>query len=109
MMKKQKMLFAIAILSAYSFLAAENQETLMKLVNTKTGFVLVEFKNGLPTFTDRFLEAEMKERGVSIPAARRNDFQGKDTVLLNDPLFQKAFVEIYVPLSIASPVYQWQQ
>ena len=81
----------------------------MKLVNTKTGFVLVEFKNGQPSFSDRFLEAEMKERGIAIPAARKNDFQGKETICLSDPLFQKAFVEIYVPLSIASPLYQWQK
>ena len=80
----------------------------MKLVNTRTGFVVVEFKDGAAQFQDRFLEAEMRDRGISIPALRRADFGGKDTVYPGDPMFQKAFADIYVPLSIASPNYQWK-
>jgi hypothetical protein len=103
--------FAAALLLAAQtlFAAAPHEDQDMKLVNTKSNFVVVEFKEGKPLFHDRFLEAEMKERGIGIPPARRADFGGKETIPLGDPLFQKAFVEIYVPLSIASPIYQWQR
>ena len=80
----------------------------MKLVNTQSGFVVVEFTDGKVRFGDRFLEAEMKESGIRIPPNKRSEFQGKETVLLGEPLFQKAFEEIYVPLTIASPAYRWE-
>jgi len=51
----------------------------------------------------------MKERGIIIPLSRRADFEGKQSIRLDDPLFYKAFAEIYVPQSIASPIYQWQK
>ncbi len=81
----------------------------MKLVNTKTGFVVVEFEKGKARFYDRFLEAELKDRGVCIPLANLSEFGGKDVVFPEDPLFEKAFFEIYVPFSIANPVYQWKK
>lgn len=80
----------------------------MKLVNTKTGFVVVEFKQGKAEFHDRFLEAEMKETGILIPPALTHSFQDKEVIFLGDPLFEKAFVEVYYPLCIANAVYQWK-
>jgi hypothetical protein len=93
------------ILAAGSIFASGED---MKLVNTNTGFVVVEFKNGQPLFHDRFLKEEMADRGIAIPPSRKADFEGKDAVFPGDSLFQKAFAEIYVPLSIASPIYQWR-
>lgn len=80
----------------------------MKLVNTQSGFVVVEFENGEARFGDRFLEAEMKESGILIPSSRVAEFDGKKTILLGDRHFEKAFVEIYVPFTIASSDYHWE-
>lgn len=101
-MKRTLFLAASAITAAFS-----NGED-MKLVNTKTGFVVVEFKQGKVEFHDRFLEAEMKETGILIPPAMAKIFEEKEVVFLGDPLFEKAFVEVYYPLCIANAVYQWQ-
>ena len=73
----------------------------MKLVNTKTGYVIVEFNEGKAHFNDRFLEAEMKETGIWIPPALASSFENKETIYLGDPL--------YYPLCISPIVYQWQQ
>jgi hypothetical protein len=102
-MKRTLFLAASAIMTAFT-----NGEP-MKLVNTKTGFVVVEFKQGKAEFHDRFLEAEMKETGILIPPSFVSQYQGKEVILLTDPLFEKAFIEIYYPLCIANVVYQWQK
>ncbi len=101
-MKRTLFLAASAITTAFT-----NGES-MKLVNTKTGFVVVEFKLGKAEFFDRFLEVEMKETGILIPPSMSKSFGDKEMILLGDPLFEKAFVEIYYPLCIANAVYQWQ-
>ena len=69
---------AIALFTASALFAIQQEEVPMKLVNSRSGFVLVEFKNGAPLFHDRFLEAEMKERGVVIPSNRRAEYEGKE-------------------------------
>jgi hypothetical protein len=107
-MKKRMALLAMALFAASALIANQQEEITMKLVNTRNGFVIVEFKNGSPQFHDRFLEAEMKESGIAIPAKRRDDFKGKDTIYFDDPQFQQAFTEIYVPLVLASKQYEWQ-
>ena len=81
----------------------------MKLVNTKTGFVVVEFEKGKARFYDRFLEAELKDRGIFIPLPNVSEFGGKSVIFPEDLLFEKAFFEIYVPFSIANPTYQWEK
>ncbi len=101
-MKRTLFLAASAITAAFS-----NGED-MKLINTKTGFVVVEFKKGKVEFHDRFLEAEMKETGILIPPAMFKSYGNKEVIFLGDALFEKAFVEVYYPLCIANTVYQWQ-
>ena len=100
-MKFYTLLAAVAIYG----LGAED----MKLVHAKTGFVVVEFNEGKALFFDRFLEEELKDRGIFIPQAERSQFDGKKVVFPSDPLFEKAFVEVYYPLSIAQSVYKWQK
>ncbi|PIS02850.1 MAG: hypothetical protein COT85_02120 [Chlamydiae bacterium CG10_big_fil_rev_8_21_14_0_10_42_34] len=101
-MKRTFFLAASAISAAFT-----NGEQ-MKLVNTKTGFVVVEFTQGKAEFHDRFLEAEMKETGILIPPALASSYANREVIFLNDPLFEKAFIEVYYPLCIANCVYQWQ-
>lgn len=102
-MKRTLFLAASAITAAFT-----NGEN-MKLVNTKTGFVVVEFQEGKVEFHDRFLKAEMEEGGILIPPIMQPNFNGKETIYLDDPLFEKAFVEVYYPLCIANVIYQWQK
>ena len=98
---------AIALFAASALFAIHEEEVAMKLINSKSGFVLVEFKNGAPLFHDRFLEAEMKDRGIAIPLNRRAEYKDKESIYPGDSQFQKAFTEIYVPLVLASNRYQW--
>ena len=104
-MKKQ--IFA-ALFVASSAIALLNPGSPVKLVNTKTGYVVVEFQAGRVLFYDRFLEAEMKGSGILIPPSLLNEFDGKETILYGDPLFEKAFIEVYYPLNIPSQTYKWQ-
>ncbi len=101
-MKRTLFLAASAITAAFT-----NGEP-MKLVNTKTGFVVVEFKEKQVKFYDRFLEVEMKETGILIPPALSSLYENKEVIFFGDPLFEKAFVEVYYPLCIANVLYQWQ-
>lgn len=94
-------------LATSAIAAALNGEP-MKLINTKTGFVVVEFKEGKAEFYDRFLEAEMKETGILIPSTWAKEFENKEVIYYGDPLFEKAFIEVYYPLCIANSLYQWQ-
>ena len=80
----------------------------MKLINTKTGYVVVEFQDGKASFHDRFLEAEMKETGILIPPSQVDEFGGREVIYLGEELFERAFVEIYYPLCIANSLYQWK-
>ena len=80
---------------------------IMKLIDTKTDFVLIEFKNGHPKFHHGLLEAILKDWGVSIPSNLQEHFEGKRTIFLDDPLFEKAFVEVYCLFHLRNPIYQW--
>ncbi len=85
--------------------AYPNGETL-KLVNRRNGHVVVEFVNGKAIFHDRFLKPEMEEVGILIPHTHRDEFAGKETVLLDDELFEKAFIEIYFRYHIPHSLYE---
>ena len=78
------------------------------LVNSETGSIVVTFVEDKIQFNDRFLELEMRETGIFIPSSQTKDFGEKEIVYLGDPLFEKAFVEIYYPLCIANSLYQWE-
>ncbi len=79
-----------------------------KLMNMETGSVVVEFKDGNAEFTDWFLELEMQQNGIYIPFSMKPLFDGKEIVYMADPMFEKAFQEVYYPLCIANSLYQWQ-
>ncbi len=79
----------------------------MKLVNTKSGFVVVEYQGDKTIFHDRILEKEMRVRGITIPPALRSEYGGKSAVRLNEKEFQKAFKEIYCKQAFHSP-FAWE-
>lgn len=99
----QSLFIAAALIASFT-----NQGEPVKLINTRTGFVVVEFQNGKIQFNDRFLEKEMKETGILIPPILEEEFAGNKVIFLGDPLFEKAFKEVYYPFCIANSLYQWQ-
>lgn len=99
-----RVLALLSLLIANSLYSSE----VSQLVNANTGFVVVEFEDGIAHFHDPFLEAEMKEIGISIPFGRKGEFEGKEIVYLGDILFEKAFIDVYYPISIANPLYEWR-
>lgn len=107
-MMKKTILAAMLALSSLASASTTLGEQPMKLVNSKSGYVVIEFVDGQVKFHDRFLEAEMKETGILIPPALTSQFEGKETIFYGDPLFEKAFLEVYYPLCISSSVYEWQ-
>ncbi len=79
-----------------------------RLLNSETGSIVVEFMDGKIQFNDHFLEMEMKETGIYIPPSKAEEFGEKEIVYLGDPMFEKAFIDVYYPLCIANSLYQWQ-
>lgn len=80
----------------------------MKLVHKQTGNVVVEFKDNITTFHNPFLEKEIKQRGIFIPPFMRDQFDGKEIVFMTDPLFEKAFVDVYWQFTMPKTQYEWQ-
>ena len=81
-MKRTLFLAASAITAAFT-----NGEP-MKLVNIKTGFVVVEFREGKAEFYDRFLAVEMKETGILSPPALASSFGDKEVIFFDDLQFE---------------------
>ncbi len=84
-----------------------HKDTTMKLVNTKSGFVVVEYQGDKIIFHDRMLEKEMQVRGIVIPPALRCEYGGKSSVRLNEKEFQKAFKEVYCKQAFSPQSYEW--
>ncbi len=82
----------------------------MKLVDTKTGHVVIEFIDHNPKFHSRFLEKVLTAEGILIPPPLRKEFEDKEVIFVDDPLFEKAFKEVYLPfcLSTRGSTYEWQ-
>ena len=99
----------LACILSFMLYFLPHKEKTMKLVNFKTKCVLVEFHNDRAIFHDRFLERQMKLRGIAIPPHLREQYEQKTFVKLNDPLFQKAFKEIYYPTYLSSRSYEWRE
>ncbi len=83
--------------------------SIMKLVNKNTDYVVVEFNDGKATFNDKYFELMFKERGIVVPPAKQKEFQNKRVIFLNDPLFEKAFREIFYPHAMDRSTYQWKE
>ena len=85
------------------------KEKKMKLVNLKSGFIVVEYKGEKTIIHDRVLEKEMTVRGVIVPPALRSEYAGKAAVRLSDKEFQKAFKELYSAQAFNAKNYHWEE
>ncbi len=91
-----------------TLLGTAHGEDLLKLVNTKTGTVIVSFYGTRTEIHHPILAKELENSGIFIPPYLREKFDGETTIFLGDERFQKAFVEVYYPLVIANPIYSWE-
>lgn len=79
----------------------------MKLVQKETGHVVVEFQNHKAKFHSHFLEKILSAEGIFIPPVLRNQFEEKEVVYMEDPLFEKAFIEVYSKFNLGTS-YEWK-
>src|SRR6266404_5245436 len=111
MFKRKPALFIlslVALLGSLFLVFANITGKPMQLVNVQSGFIVVEYKGEKTIFHDPFLEDSMRKQGIIIPPAFRKDFSDKSIIRLNDVNFQKAFKEIYYPLSFNQQTFQWK-
>lgn len=85
------------------------QRNTMKLVHKSTGFIVAEKQGRTVSIKDPFLAKELKLKGISIPAPLRDKFGGKAVVKMDDPLFPKAFEEVYLRLNREKSSYEWKE
>ena len=110
-MKKIKKLFLLIGLGAtvgLIFTSLTNRSE-MKLIHKTTRFVVAEMDNKSIIIKDPFLEKELKLKGIKIPPVLQNQFEGKTVVKMGDPLFPKAFKEIYLKLNMGESAYEWKE
>src|SRR5690348_16168215 len=69
----------------------------VKLMNINEGNVLIEFQKEKPIFHALLLKEMFEEdkNPIFIPKNFVSQFDGKDFIYFDDPLFRKAFIEIY--------------
>lgn len=82
----------------------------MKLVDPKTDHAIIEFKDNTVKFYSAFLEKILRQEGISIPPGMRSSFNGKEVIFIDDPLFEKAFIEVFWPFHMDSAYasYEWR-
>ena len=96
-----------ALLIASIIAASLNGES-MKLVHKETGHIMLEFQDDTVIFHNWFLEKEIGKMGIFIPPIVRTQFGGKEVIFANDPLFKKAFTEVYCRFELPTSSYEWQ-
>lgn len=80
----------------------------MRLINKKTAKPLVEIHQGQVRFYSEFLEKQMQLMGIEIPHGLQVQYAGKTHVLLGDPLFARAFREIYYIHYMDASQFRWE-
>ncbi len=80
----------------------------MRLINKKTKQPLVEIQQERVHFYSDFLEKEMQVLGIEIPHGLQVQYGGKTHIMLGDPLFTKAFQEVYCVHYMDSTQFRWE-
>ncbi len=81
----------------------------MKLIDSENNSVYIEFDDGKsPYFADAFLEKEMQLYGIEIPPKYREEFDGKQIVMLEDDDFPRAFRDVYYLYHVDRNVFRWE-
>jgi hypothetical protein len=69
----------------------------MLLIHPDSNEVVVKIEKNDVKIINNFLFKGLKVNGISIPGALRDSFEGKKVIYIEDPLFAKAFIEVYYP------------
>jgi len=78
------------------------------LLNKSLNFeVLTIEDDGSVIIHDHFFKVNMQTQGVDIPAFLQDAYHHQDKVKLGDPLFAKAFQEVYWPMNMNPENYVW--
>ena len=85
------------------------KRTCMQLIHKKTGFVVAEENRTALAIKDPFLLKDLQISGISIPSALRGQYEGKANIKMDDPLFPKAFKEVYLKLQMKEGMYEWKE
>lgn len=80
----------------------------MQLIHKTSKKPLIEFLKEQVLFYNPILEKMLRIQGIAIPLQLQEKYQQKAFVKLGDPLFQKAFCEIYCPQYFGSKEYEWK-
>lgn len=101
------MLIAFVLAAILIILPQTLSSETMKLVDIETGDIMIEFIEGRVQFLHWFLERVLTNKGIFIPPYLQSEFRNKKAIFPDDPLFQKAFIEVYCKFSLTDPSYQW--
>ncbi|MBM3197732.1 MAG: hypothetical protein FJZ58_00560 [Chlamydiae bacterium] len=81
----------------------------MKLVAINPYEVIAEFIEDRVVIHRPLLQKEMEKIGIAVPSYKRESFAGKAIVKLDDPLFAKAFQEVFFALKMNTALYRWEK
>lgn len=83
--------------------------TCMKLIHKNTGYVVAEQSGSALVINDPFIQKELKLKGIQIPPALRSQYDGKSIIRMDDPLFAKAFKEVYLKMHSNQTSFEWTE
>ena len=79
----------------------------MRLIHKKSRFNIITLEENTILINDPFLKKELLYKGISIPLYKRSEYGMKSSIKMEDPLFLKAFKEIFVKTRFSDSSYIW--
>lgn len=79
----------------------------MKLVHVKSNDPVVELNKSDTKIFSEIMDWDMKNNGIAIPEYLQEDYNDQFVVFFDDPLFQKAFKEVYYAFRMNHEEYKW--
>jgi hypothetical protein len=102
-------LFATFCVAAGLYTLFLLKRTCMDLIHVKSGYVMATTDGDKVTVKDPILYKELSLKGISIPQDKRNAYHEKKVVFMDDPLFPKAFRELYLKKDIDHAEFRWKK
>lgn len=79
----------------------------MKLINVSSNAIIAEISGNKIYFASAMMEEDMALNGIAIPEYLQGDYNDQFLVLLDDPLFPKAFKEVYYKYRMNHEENKW--
>jgi len=84
-------------------------EEYMRLFAIQNNECVAEFTSSKTVIHRPLLQKEMQKIGIAIPTYRQKSFEGKKIIKMDDPLFAKAFREIFFAHHMNTTLYRWEE